>query len=144
MRGRAVWAGERGSSSVSAALITPSLVLFIGLVLVAGRIALAGNAVGSAASAAARDASLARDAGTATAAAQAAAIRDLDQQGIRCASTSVVVDPAGLGVALGQPARVEVTVSCVVQLSDIGVPGLPGSKTLTSTATSPVDQYRQR
>ncbi|MDQ1041873.1 hypothetical protein [Streptomyces sp. V4I2] len=36
-----------------------------------------------------------------------------------------------------------VTVTCTVSLCDL-LPGVPGARTPTSTATSVVDQYRQR
>ncbi len=36
------------------------------------------------------------------------------------------------------------TVTCVVNLGDISVPGLPGSLTITETVTSPLDTYRGR
>ena len=42
---------------------------------------------------------------------------------------------------LGPPA-VTVAVACTVDLSDIGVAGLPGSRTLRDTATSPLDPAR--
>ena len=136
--------GERGDGSVSLVIIAPVLVFFVALLLVAGRIAVAGNAVQSAAHAAARDASLSRDAGVAQGAAQTAAVRSLDQQGVRCASTQVAVDTSGLVAPLGQPGAVSATVTCVADLSSVGAPGLPGSKTLTATGVSPVDQFRQR
>jgi hypothetical protein len=37
---------------------------------------------------------------------------------------------------------VKVDVACVVRLSDIGLPGLPGNRTLTDEATSPLDPFR--
>jgi hypothetical protein len=35
-------------------------------------------------------------------------------------------------------------VTCTVRLADLLVPGLPGSRTLTSTFVSPLDPYRSR
>jgi len=52
---------------------------------------------------------------------------------------------AGLAVALSLPlAHVSASVTCVVRLSDLLVPGLPGSKTLRASFTSPLDPYRSR
>lgn len=138
------WASERGDGSVSLVIVAPALVFFVAFLLVAGRIALAGNAVQSAAHAAARDASLSRDAGMAQGAAQAAAVRALEQQGVYCTSMQVAVDTSGLVAPLGQPGTVSATVTCVADLASVGAPGLPGSKTLTATGVSPVDQFRQR
>ena len=39
-------------------------------------------------------------------------------------------------------AVVTVAVACTVDLSDIGVAGLPGSRTLRDSATSPLDPAR--
>jgi hypothetical protein len=39
---------------------------------------------------------------------------------------------------------VSATVTCTVSLSDLLVPGLPGSRTLTATFTSPLDPFRER
>jgi hypothetical protein len=36
-----------------------------------------------------------------------------------------------------------VTISCVANLSDLTVVGFPGRKTLTASATVPLEQYRQ-
>jgi len=39
---------------------------------------------------------------------------------------------------------VTVTVTCIVELSDVSMPGLPGTKTLTATFVSSIDSYRGR
>jgi hypothetical protein len=54
----------------------------------------------------------------------------------------VSVDTSGFAAPPGAPALVTVVVSCTVDLSDIGVAGLPGSRTLRDTATSPLDPAR--
>ena len=36
------------------------------------------------------------------------------------------------------------TVACVVNLADLSLPGVPGTRTVTATATSPIDTYRER
>jgi hypothetical protein len=54
------------------------------------------------------------------------------------------VDTRQFGNKIGQPATVRATVTCVVPLSDLSVPGLGGHKTITSTFFSPIDQYGGR
>ncbi|MFE2167818.1 hypothetical protein ACFXB3_22590, partial [Streptomyces sp. NPDC059447] len=54
------------------------------------------------------------------------------------------LDSSGLAVPLGQVGTVTVTISCTVPLSDLLLPGVPGSKTMTSSFTSVVDAYRSR
>lgn len=61
-------------------------------------------------------------------------------QGLHCAGHQVTVDTGGFGLPVGTPA----TVSCTVPLADLGVPGLPGERTITATAHSPLDTYRGR
>lgn len=136
--------GEDGSSSVSFVIIAPALVLVIGFLIFAGRISVAGNVVESSAAAAARDASLARTEAGSVANASDAARRVMAQQGVNCSTLNVAIDTSGLRVPLGQVGTVRATVTCEANLSDIGIPGIPGTKTLTSTASSPVDAYRQK
>ena len=136
--------GERGSATLEMAIITPALLLLLGMIVMAGRVDLAAGTVEHAAVSAAREATLARDPASAVAAARSAAAADLTAQGVTCASSSVDVDTAGFAAALGVPATVTVTVSCTVALSDLAVPGLPGSRTMTASATSTLDRYRSR
>jgi hypothetical protein len=56
----------------------------------------------------------------------------------------VDVDTSGFRVPVGLPAQVRATVTCVVALGDLALPGFPGSRTVTATAVSPVDTYRER
>jgi hypothetical protein len=39
---------------------------------------------------------------------------------------------------------VTATVTCKVEVADLAIPGLPGTRTITATASSPVDAYRER
>lgn len=135
---------ERGSASVEAAIIVPALVLFLGLVIFAGRTALAHQAVQAAANDAARAASLTRSPDLARAAALDAAEQTLTNRELRCASTGVDVDTSALGTPLGQYGTVTVQVTCTVDLADLVVPGVPGTRTVTASMSSPVDAYRER
>jgi hypothetical protein len=57
----------------------------------------------------------------------------------------VTADVAGFSIPPGQPAQVSVQVSCDVRLSGLTViPGIPGSRALTASASSPLDLYRAR
>ncbi|MFD3373701.1 MULTISPECIES: TadE/TadG family type IV pilus assembly protein [unclassified Streptomyces] len=135
---------DEGSAAIEAAIVLPSLIMFLCLAIAGGRLVTSGSKIDAAAEDAAREASIHRTAGAAQGAAQAAAADSLNDQGIRCASTSVNINTGGLSVPVGQVGTVTVTVNCTVNLSDLLLPGVPGSRTLTSTATSVVDQYRQR
>ncbi|MGW3681241.1 TadE/TadG family type IV pilus assembly protein [Streptomyces prasinus] len=135
---------DDGSVAIEAAIVVPPLIMFVCLAIAGGRIVTSGAKIDAAAEDAAREASIHRTAASAQAAAQAAAAESLDDQGIACASSSVNIDVGGLSVPVGQVGTVTVTVSCTVNLADLLLPGAPGARTLTSTATSVVDQYRQR
>ncbi|MFI2415123.1 TadE/TadG family type IV pilus assembly protein [Streptomyces sp. NPDC018947] len=136
--------GDEGSVAIEAAIVIPPLIMFVCLAIAGGRIVTSGSKIDAAAEDAAREASIHRTAASAQAAAQAAAAESLDDQGIACASSSVAIDTSGLSVPVGQVGTVTVTVTCTVNLSDLLLPGVPGAKSLTSTATSVVDQYRER
>jgi hypothetical protein len=118
--------------------------LFVALIVLAGRVAIATQAVDSAATASARTASIARTAGHANSTARTAAASSLADQNLHCVSTTVTLDTTGFSAPLGTPATVTATVRCVVNLTDLALPGVPGTRTVTATATSPVDTFRER
>ncbi|MFD9418178.1 TadE/TadG family type IV pilus assembly protein [Streptomyces goshikiensis] len=136
--------GDRGSETIAAAIVTPLLLMLLCLAIAGGRIVTSGAKVDAAAEDAARAASISRTYSGAQAEAAAAAARSLDDQGIRCASSSTNVDVSGLAVPLGEVGTVTVTISCTVAMSDLLLPGVPGSRTMTSRFTSVVDAYRSR
>jgi len=133
---------DRGSATVETALLSLALLLLLGLVIVGGRIALASDAVAGVAGTAARDASLARTPAAAEHAARRSALAALTAQRLHCASATVTVDTAGFTAPPGTPASVAVDVTCTVTLAGIGVPGLPGTRTLHDHAVSPLDPLR--
>jgi len=135
---------ERGSEVIEAVIGVPAVLLFIGLIIAAGRIAVAEQAVDAAAAEAARAASIARTQVQANADASTWASASLANQGLQCTSRTVDVDTGGFAAPPDMPASVSATVTCVVRLSDLAVPGLPGSRTITATMTSPIDTYRER
>lgn len=134
---------ERGLAiSVEAAVVLPALVLFIGLLLTLGRVVLAEQHVGAAASAGARSASLERSPGQARAAADSAVGAALAQRNLQCRSVAVVPDVSGVARALGTHATVSVQVTCAVELSDVSLPFIPGTISVTAERSSPVDPLR--
>jgi len=134
---------ERGSAALEAAVGLPAFVLFVGLIICGGRVATTHESLQSAAAEAARSASIARDARTAAVDARAAATTSVANQDIACHQIDVQVDTADFSKQPGQPGLVTVTVSCRVDLSDLSVPGVPGSRLLTATMSSPIDTWRQ-
>ena len=135
---------ERGSAALEAVIGVTAFGLFVAMTVAGGRIALARQAVETAANDAARAASIARTANEASADARSAANGSLADQDVKCTTTSVQVDTGGFSAPIGTTAQVRATVSCTVQLSDLAVPGMPGSRTITETVTSPIDAYRAR
>lgn len=130
--------------AVEAAIAVPAFALFVGLIIFAGRVAVTHQAVEAAAADAARAASIARTADAATQAADLAATTSLTNQDLACRATSVQIDASGFATRIGTPGLVEVTVTCTLDLSDLAVPGVPGTHTVTAVMTSPIDTWRQR
>ena len=135
---------ESGSAAIEAAVGLPAFMLFVALVILAGRLAVATQAVEASASEAARVASIARTQGAAASGAATAATSSLANQNLHCVRSTVTVNTAGFDVPVGTPAQVTATVACVVNLADLSRPGVPGTRTVTATATSPIDTYRER
>lgn len=135
---------DRGSYSVETAILAPAVIAILLLMIALGRVVDASGSVDAAARAAARAASLERDANSAQLQAQDAATRSLDGEGVTCSATSVEIDTTDFALEVGEAGTVTATISCTAPLSDIGLPGLPGAKTLISEWTSPIDTYRSR
>jgi len=141
---RASLVADRGSGAIELVIGLPAVGLFIGLIVFGGRVALARQSVQDAATEAARTASIARSTDVAQSQASAAAAATLANQGLRCSTTTVTVDTTGFAAPVGTPATVVATVSCTVDLSDLSVPGIPGTKTIVATMPSAIDTYRER
>lgn len=135
---------EEGSAAIEAAIAVPAFMLFVLLVIFGGRVAMAHQAVQSAAAEAARTASLERTEGAAQGSGASGAAASLRSQGLHCIAQHVDVDASGFAAPVGTPATIRATVRCTVDLSDVSVPGVPGSMTITETMTSPLDTYRER
>jgi Flp pilus assembly protein TadG len=135
---------ERGSAVIEAVIGVPAFILFVALIVFAGRVAIAHQAVQSAAADAARSASIARSQGAAQTEGNTAAATSLANQHVNCVSTTVTVYTSGFASPVGTPAKINATVTCDVNLSDLSLPGVPGSKAITATMSSPLDTYRER
>ncbi|MCA0308823.1 MAG: pilus assembly protein [Actinobacteria bacterium] len=133
---------EWGSATVEAVVGVPVFILLILLAIMGGRVTLAKQAVDAAAADAARVASLSRDATKASSNAIKVAEASLANQGINCLDTSVTIDTAALRRPAGTPGSVTATLTCVIDLTDLGLAA--ASRTITSSVTSPVDTYVER
>lgn len=135
---------ERGSAAVETVIGVPAFFLFLMMIVAGGRMAITHQAVEAAATDAARSASIARTRAQATGDAHAGATAALRNQNLKCLSTDLDVDTSGFSAPVGTPATVSATLTCVVSLRDVALPGLPGQRTITVTMTSPLDTYRER
>ncbi|GGD24452.1 TadE/TadG family type IV pilus assembly protein [Nocardioides daphniae] len=135
---------ERGSAAIEAAVGVPAFVLFVGLIVFGGRTATTHQAVETASADAARAASLERTSAAARASATSAAATSLANQDIQCLDVDVTVDTTQFARAVGETARVSVTVRCRLDLADLSVPGVPGSRLIAATTASPIDTWRER
>lgn len=135
---------ERGAVSVELAVLVPALMLILGLLIAGGRIWFAKTTVNEAAQTAARAASLARSAEAAAAAGRSAGRQSMTTDGLRCGEDSVGVNTAAFSVPVGTPATVTSTIRCRVRLSDLVLPGLPGSLDLSGAGSAALDTYRSR
>ena len=135
---------ERGSAVIETVIGVPAFMLFVALIIFAGQVAIAHQGVQSAAADAARSASIARTQGAAQTAGDTAAATSLANQHVNCVTTAVSVDTTGFASPVGTPAKITASVTCHVNLSDIWLPGVPGTKAITATMSSPLDTYRER
>ena len=129
---------DAGSITVEMVLLAPVMFAVFCFVIGLGRLDEAHGQLVGAARDAARAASTARSPADADTAATRAAQLDLGTGGFTCHHVNVHVDTATFvpgGV-------VSVSVSCTTDLADVTVSGLPGAKTLTASASAPLDTYR--
>lgn len=136
---------ERGlSTALEAAIILPGIMMFIGLIVFGARLAMTSQAVEAAANQAARAGSIARSEAVAASQMESALDRALAEHNVHCSSKRTTYDLSQLRHPIGVPGSVTVTVSCTVRMSDLLLPGVPGSYKITATGSSPVDAYRGR
>jgi hypothetical protein len=127
---------DGGSLSLEFALIAPALFALLSLVFVYGRVAQVNGTIEAGTRDAARSASLARSEDEAMQAAESA-VRDAVGSG--SCGTTLDVRLEG-GFEPGFP--ITVVATCSYTLSDLGLPGAPGTVRVESRFTSPVDPNR--
>ena len=130
---------DAGFASLELVILTPVVLLMLLLVVGFGRLTHGKDLVQQAASAAARAATLDSNPTQAGADAKQAAHDVLDQAGVSCSTFTVTPDTSDFRPG----GQVSVTVTCTTSLSDLGLVGFPGHKTLMASATSPLEQFRQ-
>lgn len=141
--GQADGGHDAGSAALELVVLAPALLLLFSLVIFAGRTTIVRNSMAAAARDAARQASISLTASGAQAAAHSSADAALSRDGLHC-TPQVMVDTRGFAVPPGQPAQVSARVTCKVPISDLLLPGMPGSWTVSASFTSPLDPYRER
>lgn len=129
----------RGSASAELVICTPVVILLAVLALAIGRLVQGQSQVVDVARNAAEAASIWPTASGAKGAAALTASYELVHDGLQCVAPQVDVDTSDL-VPGG---KVSVAITCVVRLSSVAVPGLPGFVTLHAAAVAPVEQYRE-
>lgn len=132
-------AAERGSSVVGLVILTPIMAMLLFFVVAAGRLGVIESKLTSAARNAARAASQTQSVSTAQAVATTTAEATLDHLRTGCHGGPTV---RVLELDLGPGGQVHIQVSCVVKLTDLTVPGMPGSRTVSADSVSAVDRFR--
>lgn len=135
---------HRGAASAELVIIVPIVVLLLSGLAAGWRIHAAHTQVADVAAAAARAASLADNGYQATNWAKETAAADLNTIGLACLNTTVNTDVSGFTVPLGQQAEVIVSVTCELQLGDLGIPIIGGTRWITGTSHEVLDTYRRR
>ncbi|MEV4212573.1 pilus assembly protein [Micromonospora sp. NPDC049662] len=134
---------DDGSAALETVILAPPLLAFLAFAVIGMRIEVAAGAIEAAAHDAARAASISRTAAEAQANANATANASLSNQGLSC-DPVVAVNTTQFARQVGTPAAVTVDITCAVSFADIAAPGMPGSRTLEASFTSPIDWYRAR
>jgi TadE-like protein len=137
---RSGWADrdDRASLTVELVVLTPVLLVVVLASLVFGRVVEARQQVVESARAGAEAAAVLPTAGTAQWVGSIDSVVNLLERSHTCARATISVDTSHF-VPRGY---VTAHVSCLVLLSDVGFPGLPGSTTVSASATAPLDPYR--
>lgn len=130
--------GQRGAAAIELVLVTPVLIVLLMFVVAGGRVADARGQVDGAARDAARAATLARSATGAEREGTNAAETRLHDAGVECRSLVVQVDATRFAAG----GTVTATVTCAVDLGDLTLLAIPGTRSVTAAAAEPVDVYR--
>ena len=130
---------EVGSAAAEIVILTPLLVVLALVLVIGGRLSYALQDVDDAARTSVESAVIASTASTARAQAAAAANYEISHDGLRCTPYTMTVDvtdfaPGGF---------VSVELRCGVGLVTLGIPGLPGSVTLSGDASAGIEPSRE-
>ncbi len=129
---------ECGLATVEMVVLTPVVLLVVLVALVFGRVVQARQQVVEAARAGAEAAAVLPTVQTAQWVGSMNVVINLVDRTHTCARVSTVIDTAAF-VPGGQAV---VHVACLVLLSDLAFPGLPGATVVSATAVAPLDPYR--
>jgi Flp pilus assembly protein TadG len=129
---------ESGSLAIEMAMVAPGLLLIFGLIFAYGRAGQVNGTLESGTRDAARSVTLARSYDDALDRADAV-VRDAIADTPQACQNSLVVEIQG-DYEPGEP--VTVATHCTYGLSDLGLPGAPGTLTARSSFTSMMDPYR--
>jgi len=131
---------ERGSVAVEAVFFVPLVVVVLLAIVAGGRLVEAKADVHAATREAARAASLRGTTAGATAAAEQSVEDALIRRRRPCTSWHTTVDTSRL-----RPGGVvTVDVTCTVPLADLGLPGVPASRSIQARVTVPIDPQAVR
>lgn len=136
----------RGAVAVEAALILPALLMIAAVATGSWRISEVKADAQSAAQVAARAGSVASSVGESIAVGQRVGQRVglAELAGTRCSNPAIAVDSSDLTLPVGSAGTTSARVSCIIKLSDLLVPGMPGSFHIESVAHSTLDSHRER
>jgi len=129
---------DRGSLTVELVLLSPILVVVALTLVVFGRLSEARQQVVEASRAGAEAAATASTAVAGRSASATSAVANLVGRTHTCAHVEVSTDTSHFAAG----GYVTVHVACDVVLSDLAVPGVPGSTVVSASATAPIDPYR--
>ncbi|ABS04593.1 TadE/TadG family type IV pilus assembly protein [Kineococcus radiotolerans] len=128
---------DAGSVALEFTLVAPALLLLVALLLAYARVTQVSATLDSGVRDAARAATTARNP---LAAQERARVVVRDAVGAGNCADSLVVEPIP-EFAAGR--AVTVTATCTYSVGDLGLPGLPGSLSVTSSFASPLDPNRE-
>ena len=129
---------DRGSATLELVLVTPLLLMLVLLAVGAGRLATARADVDGTARAAARAASIRRDPASASRAAWQTAVATLAERRVTCRRLDLATDTRAF-----QPGGwVAVELTCTVDLSDLSLLRLPGSRAIHARFVESLDTFR--
>jgi Flp pilus assembly protein TadG len=130
---------QRGGATVELVLVTPLLLAMALFAVLAGRLTEARAEVDGAARDAARAASIARGPTAARDAAHATAEATLAERRLTCRALDVRVDTG----AFRAGGHVAVQLACTVDLGDLSLLRIPGTRTIQTRFVAPLDTFRE-